>query len=368
MRIDLDTVGVKGAMSVERVRRVLIQCVPVDGSPSTAVVEVKRAFSPSSPSASFSSTQTLTLDGSAITAIDVTDTAWIHLVCTTAESGIRVNVEIETRGSVDGMAFEDTYDLADTGPRGTVDVSRRRRAFVMLRGDESNSAVLEIKKRIGTGTNALSFSSAVTPTIDGSTITEIDTDEPGFLVPVCTTSQSEQRARVWWYVRDEVESDRVRGTAFPSNPYDGQRFTRTDLNYETFTWDAGREKWLGDLVSWSFSRAGSQTGTFGLRVAGAEYWTTTQGIATPNALTWVGYRLCSKQAFTANIEAREGSSTLIATEATGSSSTIHSSDDVDIDFDADTSTPHKWWRVSVTSGTSDGLVGTVYCRRNATGE
>lgn len=36
----------------------------------------------------------------------------------------------------------------------------------------------------------------------------------------------------------------IAGSAFPSSPQAGQVFTRTDLNYEPFVWDAGRSKWL----------------------------------------------------------------------------------------------------------------------------
>lgn len=367
MRIDLDTVGVKGAMSVERVRRVLIQCVPVDGTPSSAVVEVKRAFSPSSPSASFSSTQTLTLDGSAITSIDVTDTAWIHFVCTTAQSGVRVNVEIETRGSVNGLAFEDTYDLTDTGPRGVVDVSGRYRAFLMLDPRESNSAVLEIKRRIGMGTDALSFASALEPTISSSAITEIDTDESGFLVPVCTTSQSEQRVTAYWYVRERVESDLVRGTAFPANPSDGQRFTRTDLDYETFTWDATREKWLGELRSMFAARNYTGTGTGGgltLAFDGVLLDDNT-GFGIDHDFTIVGAEFTSKQALSIDLDwhhAGTKQTTLMSMSSEASKS------DYTIDYDetAAVSNILRFELSNRTSGTIDDPVVKLWYRRKAT--
>ena len=159
------------------------------------------------------------------------------------------------------------------------------------------------------------------------------------------------------------------GTSFPTSPYDGQQYRRTDLNHELFYWDDARSKWLGDrLIPYSFSRSGTQTGTFILRLAGAEFWTSTQGIPTPGKMCFTQYRMHSRQAFTANIEAREGSSTLVATEATGASSQFHHADDVDITFDADSGSPHKWFRLTILTGTSDGLTGTFFLQRDATGE
>ena len=367
MRIDLDTVGVKGAMSVERVRRVLIQCVPVDGTPSSAVVEVKRAFSPSSPSASFLSTQTLTLDGSAITSIDVTDTAWVHFVCTTAQSGVRVNVETETTGIVDGTVFEATYDLADTGPRGIVDVSGRGRAFLMLDPRESNSAAVEIKRRIGMGTDAISFSSAVTPTIGSATITEIDTNESGYLVPVCTTSQSEQRATAYWYLRGRVESDLVRGAAFPENPDDGHRFTRTDLDNETFTWDATREKWLGELRSMFAARNYTGSGSGGgltLAFDGVLLDDNT-GFGIDHDFTIVGAEFTSKQAVSIDLDwhhAGTKQTTLMSMSSEASKS------DYTLDYDetANVSNILRFELANRTTGTIDDPVVKLWYRKKAT--
>lgn len=41
----------------------------------------------------------------------------------------------------------------------------------------------------------------------------------------------------------------IAGSAFPGSPQSGQVFTRTDLDYESFLWDAGRSKWLS-LRAW----------------------------------------------------------------------------------------------------------------------
>lgn len=205
MRFDLDAIGNKGGVDVSRVRRISIQCLPIGDALSSAVVEVKRAFSDASPSVSFATTQTLDLNGSSITTIDVTDTAWIHFVCTTAEAGTAIGLEYDTYGSVNGEAVSEQYDLDNVGVRGTLGVSKRNRAFVLVEPRATNTAVLELKRSLGL--SAVSFSPAINTTIDGATITEVDTTDTKLLVPVCTTAQSGQGVTVWAYIRDEVDDD-----------------------------------------------------------------------------------------------------------------------------------------------------------------
>jgi len=64
-----------------------------------------------------------------------------------------------------------------------------------------------MKQSIADGFTPVSFAPAASLTLDGSTITEIDTSPSGLLYAACTTAQSGLRAGVFVYLRDEVESD-----------------------------------------------------------------------------------------------------------------------------------------------------------------
>lgn len=46
------------------------------------------------------------------------------------------------------------------------------------------------------------------------------------------------------------------GEAFPSNPESGEVFIRTDLDNETFTYDEGSGKWVGELLTDGYGDSG----------------------------------------------------------------------------------------------------------------
>ena len=207
MILELDTTGPKAAIDVTRVRTIRLQCQPGNGNPSSAVVEVKRAFSSrfDSPRVSMPTTTTLTLDGSAITEVDVTDVAWVQLDCTTAQA-VTVNVEWATGGEVNGSVVE----LQVNGDYATASqpITASRKAFVVASPNVAvTSGVFEMKQSIADGFTPVSFAPAASLTLDGSTIAEIDTSPSGLLYAACTTAQSGLRASVFVYLRDEVESD-----------------------------------------------------------------------------------------------------------------------------------------------------------------
>jgi len=138
----------------------------------------------------------------------VTDTAWVHVVVTTAESGLFVDVEYETTGSVDGEYLTTRADLSVLGSKGLAPTSRFERAFVVGSGTESNSAVAEVKRLVDPGGPAVSFATAETLTIDGSTVNEIDTEDTPYIGVYCTTAQSDQIAQLHWYFRGEARTVR----------------------------------------------------------------------------------------------------------------------------------------------------------------
>lgn len=370
MILKLDTIGNKGAIDVQGVRRISLQAMPTGGAPSSAVLEVKRAFGDQSPSVSFSTAQTITLDGTAITEIDVTDTAWLHLVCTTAESGISVDLEYTTGGPMRGQAYIVDLDATETGVRGTLDVSGSSRAFVLAEAHgDTNSSAFEIKRAAAPGFNAVSFSSAVNLTIDGSTITEIDTLQTATLLAVCGTSQASQRLSLWVYRRDELPGDDERGAVFPFPARDGQRFTRTDLGGETFYWDATRSKWLGvDLVQITSSQANAaSSGNLSLRAPGGVQYSSSRGHFPENDMTIVGVEFFSAVTFTGDITwVTNGTATGLTlystTQRYGSDHTLN------MDFSAVATWPPQFLMVTnITSGSCNNPVVTVYMRRNGTG-
>lgn len=209
VRADLDNQGYLYSINVERSRRVSIQAGPIGSIASSAVVEVKRAFGGvNSPSVSFATTQTIDLDGSSILEIDVTDTAWLHIVCTTAESGKSVQIETETSGVMQGTVMWESVDLDTVGVKSLANTSTAYKAFVLVDPQQTNStATLEVKRRVDHGLEAISFASPASLTLDSATITEIDADGSGELVAVCGAVQAGQVVTLWWYLRGEVPGD-----------------------------------------------------------------------------------------------------------------------------------------------------------------
>ncbi len=79
----------------------------------------------------------------------------------------------------------------------------------------------------------------------------------------------------------EARARRGTGTAFPTTPYDGQTFVRSDLNAEPFYWDATRAAWLSTRT---FQLAYTNQGTVNigvkLRLYQSPLGTTTLGYLT----------------------------------------------------------------------------------------
>jgi hypothetical protein len=209
MIIDLKSVGFVHAEDVQSFRRVKIQAKPANGNPDTAVIEVKRAFDSraDSPRASFSTTKTITLDGSSILEIDVTDTAWLHLEITTAQADRSVEIEIIKSAPMRGISFSSVVDVAAVGVRDSIKANQASKAFVLARPIASNTSAIEIKHSVDESFEPVSFASAANLTIDGSTITEISTNPMGWLHADCGTLQADQRVELFWYLRNETLDD-----------------------------------------------------------------------------------------------------------------------------------------------------------------
>ena len=348
MIVDLDTVGLKGAIDVQSVRRISLQAMPTRGAASSAVLEIKRSFGAQSPSASFTTTQTITLDGTAITEIDVTDTAWLHLVCTTAESGIRVEVEYTTSGPMQGQAFIVDLDATETGVRGTIDAAGSYKTFVLAEAHgDTNSSAFEIKRAVQSGYEAVSFSPAVNLTIDGATITEIDTARTGDLVAVCGTSQASQRLSLWVYRRGEVPvEERV-------------------IDGEVFRWDATRGKWLGELRTIAASRnAATSSGDMPLHIGPTAMHTDGRGLCFADDATIVGADVMSTTSFSGTVRLWESTNNL---GALMSVSSAEGGSDMGIDFDVTGDvTKSQYPRLNISGGTCTNPFVRVYWRRRAT--
>ena len=210
MRIDLDTLGVKMPLNVESVRRVYVQVESIGADATTAVLEVKRAFSDTSPSASFSTAQTIDLTGGSVLEICTTDTAWLHFVCTTAEASVVVNIETMSSGAMTGKTLQTTVSIsADAlGVRSEpIDARMAYKAFVLAEPHLANTAALEIKHSIDPAFNAVAFDVSADLVIDSASITSIETDNAAYLKPVCETSQAGQTITLWWYLRGEVMAE-----------------------------------------------------------------------------------------------------------------------------------------------------------------
>ncbi len=368
VRTDLSSPGYLYSINVERVRRVSIQAGPVGSVASSAVVEVKRAFNGvNSPSVSFASTQTIDLDGSSILEIDVTDTAWLHIVCTTAESGKSVQIETETSGVMQGTVMWQSVDLDTVGVKSLANTSTAYKAFMLVDPQQTNStATLEVKRRVDRGLEAISFASPASLTFDSATITEIDADGSGELVAVCGAVQAGQVAMLWWYLRGEVAGDSERGTSFASPPYAGQRFARTDLGNETFTYDAVRGKWLGELITWRVGRDITNSSGFWLSDVGRITMGTSLGRYFKHDHTIVKVDAISGQSLTGDIRLYNGASNL-GVVASWSASTHLYADDVDFDIPGSDSAIYRPEIQNISSGTADDPLITLHIRRDATG-
>ena len=275
MRLNLDTVGVKMALDVSNVRRVYVQVESIGADASTAVLEVKRAFSDTSPSASFHVVKEVPLDGSSVLEVDVTDTAWVQFVCTTAESGVAVNIGTMTTGSVVGQTFSETITVDALGVRQVFDAQRWFKSFVMAEPHNANTAAVEIKHAIDPSFKAVGFNPARTLTIDSDTITDISADSSAYFMAICNTAQAGQTITLWWYMRGEVMSE-LTGTEanplfvdFPDQNHDAfgrLRFSDPETIFDSkqifdnqpLLWDESLESGTGITSAHSVNRASTK--------------------------------------------------------------------------------------------------------------
>ena len=324
---------------------------------------------------SFATTQTLTLDGTAITEIDVTDIGWVHIVVTTAVSGASFDFEYALDGPMSGQSYELPINMDAAGLRGFVAGGYKVVAVASAR-DAVTTGVLELKQAMGASYNAVSFSPAASMTLDGSTVTSASASPGGLIYAACTTAQAGLGADLFAYVRQEVASDSASGgtggiasgSSFPGSPSDGDAFIRTDLEMpEMFVYDGTRGKWLGELRLWQFARATTaSSGSLNLQI-GPVQCTTARGVLTPAALTVVGI-----EAFNANsgvscdFDLYEGSTNLTTLMSFSSDRAKHDHT-LDYDLDADSGWPHKYIQVNnISAGTLNNPIVNVYFRRRET--
>ena len=377
MSYDLTYAGPVAAIDTENYRTLRIQCRAGAGDPSSAVVEVKRAWSPrfDSPAVSFASPQTLNLDGTAITEIDVTDIGWVHIVVTTVESGASFDFEYALDGPMNGRTYQIPINMDAPGLRGFVAGGYKAIAVGSAR-EAVTTGVLELKQAMGASYNAVSFSPAATVTLDGTTVTDVSASPGGVIHAACTTAQSGLGADLFIYVRDEVVSDSASGgsggiasgSSFPGSPSDGDAFIRTDLDMpEMFVYDGTRGKWLGELRLWQFARAtAASSGSMNLQIASVQT-NTARGVLTPAALTVVGIEAFNANSgVTCDFNLYEGSTNLTTLMSFSSDRAKHDHT-LNYDLDADSGWPHKYIQVNnITAGTLNNPIVNVYFRRRET--
>jgi hypothetical protein len=202
MLVDLSSTGPRGIIDVTNAEELHIQAQP-GGTIGSAVLEMRRAFStdPTSPTVSLGANVDL---AGGVTTVDVTDTAYIRLYCATAQSGASCEVQSRATGDITGRVFEQGVDLTAVGPRPAwATQGGDDTAQVIASTPLANSAVLAARRAQGAGFEPDDFGTPVTIALDG-TVTEVPVSSAGFVVPVCTTAQSDQRATLYWYVRSSV--------------------------------------------------------------------------------------------------------------------------------------------------------------------
>lgn len=371
MNIDLSTATAKYAIDCTRWRTLKFQCRPASGSADTGVVEIKRAFSVdlSTPSVSLPSTTTLTLDGTAITEIDVTDVAWVHIVCTTLDAGVTVDVEHALSGAMGGSVQMLEVNGDYTGSRGFLSTGGAYKAIVLAAPREAvSTGVFELKRALAPDFGAVAFSPAATLTVDGATVHEYEINDAGVIYANCTTAQTGLRVTLYVYLRAETGAESGKtpsGSVFPTNPSDGDEFYRTDLDMpEMFRYDATRGKWLGELRMWSFSRAQAlSSGSMGLQYVSVVL-TSTRGLITPSALTIVGIEFANINAgVTCDIDLYEDATNLTTLLSPTTTETAYDHT-LNYDIDADAASPKKWVQINnISAGTLSNPIVVLYLRR-----
>ena len=392
-------------------KRCTFQARPIVGTPSTGVVSIKSAIDPDGELVALASGGTLTADGSALDPIDTTDIAYIVLEVTTAESGVVIGVESSRSGRMDGDVVQwRSVPIDDAVQVGTLDVSDSYKAvFQVVPHGATGSAVVQIKRSVSLGFPAIDNSPADQLTLSPGSTVSVDVQDVGAIYPTVTTAGSSgQVVDILAYHRAEVAEDaggggggattlagltdvtiasaadgqRLEhdgtdwknqahaGTLFPSSPYDGQPFYRTDLDMpELFRYDSTRGKWLGELRAYQFGRNSSaSSGSFDLRFAGGVQLNTSRGLLTPVALTIVGAEFFNGTGISsgsADLDFYEGSTnltTLLTINARGEHD--HT---LNYDLDADSGWPHKYPRFNSISGlTLNNPTVVIYMRRRET--
>lgn len=366
MIVDLSKAVYVASIDTRRWRTLDIQCAPAEGEATTAVVEVFRAFdeNPNTPRVSFGSPVTLTLDGSAIDEVDVTDAGWVHVVVTTAQAGVSVDMEIRQRG---GMSGETLVTRAKTDSTGVVNaplsVQDAMKAFVLAHPDSSNTSAIEIKHALRADMAPISFSPAASLTIDGSTVTEIDTDSTGYLWPFVGTAQANHSVDLYWYVRNAsccAEDNASISSEPASQPSDGDMFRSEDG--ETMSFDSTRGDWLGELRSLTVYAPGTAiVGSMNLQIGSLSL--TTPGIYISAPITIVGIELFSLLDFTGDIDWMDNG-TKVATVASTTTKTV-SSNALNIKIPS-SSTPQYPRINNITSGTASSPIVRLFYRRRYT--
>lgn len=209
VKIDLSTIGPKYAINVVETSTLLFQSTPISGGGS-AVVEIRRSMGPEDmPSFSFPVAQTITLDGSGIKVIDVTDTPWVHVVVTTAEAGGSVDMTHSLRGGVEGVVEQMMVNLDATGPRGFVSTHEAYMALVTATpvGEAVGVGALEMRAGLAPGSQAVAYTPAETLTLDGQTVNDIVVNNAGVLYAICTTAQPGLSVVIDLYLRGPVHAE-----------------------------------------------------------------------------------------------------------------------------------------------------------------
>lgn len=212
MIADLSYPGVKSAIDVTRSRTLYIQCRRGEGDPTTAVVEAKRALAATAntPAVSLPTKTTLTLDGSAITEIDVTDVAWIHLDATTAQSGVRVDIEWWVTGSVVGSVVSQQITLDANGTRARFGAQGVAFASACIAPHNTvTTATVDVRRSFGDGFPVIAMSPPTPIPVDNTEFTDFLAGSASVIHIVCTDPQSGLGATLYLYTRQEVEQDMV---------------------------------------------------------------------------------------------------------------------------------------------------------------
>lgn len=162
------------------------------------------------------------------------------------------------------------------------------------------------------------------------------------------------------------------GTSFPSSPFDGQTFTRTDLEQpNTFAWDAGRSKWLSvDLIQLECSTPDAFAGNvyFDL-IPGFTVMSATVGWQIPFDCTVVGCHFFKNEG-TSNLTVRlrrNGSNVFSKAFGAGTDQHVQSNTE-NTDISACSATTDCWSVFGSIGGafTLAGAYARYYLRRKAT--